>query len=319
MPACKKVLRDLSEAAPGEREAKRGMPSPRLMDLPWTELLKGKVCGWIWMITAGRSIPASGCPGKNYQQEGYLEVHLLECVFPPLSPTLCKIYFWRVESARLLPTMLMFRTLIPDITFVGEDTSENLEINELLGFGAYIYIHTRVCVYIYGAHVYIYDSFKVHSCAPSLLFTYITLQYLCFTSFPLLQCKINDKKVLVFHHLYNRSFIPYYFSCFYWLYFYWLVKTKGLISFLNIDTSLWHLGSNCFFFSSINPTPQPEGQAALTNTTRWDFLYSKWTRGKTAFPELIHATNCIFNALSLKGHSNKRNHFSTIYIIYMKS
>lgn len=82
------------------------------------------------MMTARRSVPASSYSGKNHQQEDYLKVHLLGCVSLLLSPILRKIHFWRVESVRLLQIMPMFRTLIPDITFVGSrDTCENLQIN----------------------------------------------------------------------------------------------------------------------------------------------------------------------------------------------
>lgn len=142
--------------------------------------------------------------------------------------------------------MLTFRTLISDITFVAKDRSENLEINWLLGFGASLYIHI---------YFNIYDSFKVHSHAPFII---VYLYYLVVSVLYQLSSSLvrNNKRSWSFIiTFYNRSFIPYYFSCFYWPYVYWLVKTKGLISFLNIDISLWHLGSNCFFFSSINPTP----------------------------------------------------------------
>lgn len=44
LPACKKVLPDLSEAATGKL-VKRGIPRSRLTDLPWTLLSKGKVHG----------------------------------------------------------------------------------------------------------------------------------------------------------------------------------------------------------------------------------------------------------------------------------
>lgn len=110
LPACKKVLQDLSEAAAGEQEVKRGVPSSRLTDLPWMVLSKGKVHGWTWILTVERSVSASGYSGKNYQQED-LKIHLPACVSPPLPPTLTKIYFWRVESGHLLLIMLMFRTL----------------------------------------------------------------------------------------------------------------------------------------------------------------------------------------------------------------